>query len=97
MKSIVTALLIATIYFAPKSQAEILYAPDHTCADLQQTVATQGAADIQMRFGFGHYVSSQDACGGPFYSGNGMVFGTADAEECEVGYVCRQDNGGGNG
>ena len=95
-KWILGIAVLISASFATSSFADILYSPDYTCAQLQQIVAQQGEAEIQMPFGYGVYVSSPDRCQGfGSTAGEGIVFGTKDAATCNVGYVCSPNWGGG--
>jgi hypothetical protein len=101
-KLILATSVLATSIFASASFAQnlpILYAPNYTCAELQQIVGQAGGeVGIQMRFGYAVYASHRQFCHDPYAIGRGVVFGTRDAGSCNVGVVCTtNDNGGGNG
>jgi hypothetical protein len=99
MKIILAATLLMSSMLATASYANILYAPNYSCAELQQIVAqSRSEVGIQMRFGFAIYASHPQFCHDPYSTGGGVVFGTRDASRCNVGVVCStNNNGGGNG
>ena len=98
-KVILATAVLASTMLASASYADILYAPNYSCAELQQIVAQSGGeVGIQMRFGYAVYASHPQFCHDPYATGRGVVYGTRDASSCNVGVVCvSHDNGGGNG
>lgn len=98
-KIVFMAVLASILGFGENAFAGTLYAPEHTCAELQRIVAEQGPIGIQSRFGYAIYSSTTEACSG--YMGGvgiGIVTGTMDTAHCNVGYTCLENHGGdGNG
>lgn len=98
-KLILFATVLATLYYPGRSYAELVYAPNYDCEDLQRLVEAKGQLDIQMIVGYATYIHSPRACraaGG--IVGKGRVYFTRDAVVCRVGYVCNYSSfGGGNG